>query len=528
MAKHRDSCYRIRPCAFRSCICHSPVLLMDHRHPERPRADAIRQLRCQPLQRGRLLVSAILLGSSLGLAWQTLPPAQGQVGASCVLTQKQSEQKDSLLRASLKGDETARTQYQALLTEQAANLKRCRSQTWPRNQAIWLRLYPCDLRPGILDQVLDQVVNMGYNRVYIESFRDGQVLLPEAENNTAWPSIVKHPNYRQRDLLAEALQKARARGLTAYSWLFSMNFGYSYATRADRVQAIAINGRGQTSLDLVEDGPQVFVDPYSRLVINDYAKLVRKIVERRPDGVLFDYIRFPRGKGTASVVGNIKDLPIYSEAAQQAMIGRATNNRGRAVIQRFLQQGSLKASDIAAATKRFPGEGPPTWQGRQGKNQSPAAMQQELWLLGVAHAQQGVIDFLNAAIGIVQQERIPTGAVFFPTGNQQVGNIGFDSRLQAWDRFPGTIEWHPMAYANCTDAVCIANEVQRVVVSANGGTDIQPALAGAWGQVYGKRPPLETQMRALRSFSGRINTVSHFAYSWMQPESDRQRKQCRL
>jgi hypothetical protein len=493
------------------------------RRPETPR-----DLRRQPIARGRLTLAAILLGSALGIAWQTLPPAEGQAGASCVLTQQQSEQKDTLLRASLKDDPAARTKYQALITEQAANLKRCRSQTWPKNQAIWLRLYPCDLRPGILDQVLDQVVNMGYNRVYIESFRDGQALLPEAENNTVWPSIVKHPNYRQRDLLAEALQKARARGLTAYSWLFSMNYGYSYATRADRTAAIAFNGRGQTSLDLVEDGPQVFIDPYNRQALGDYDRLVRAIVQRRPDGVLFDYIRFPRGKGTASVVGHIKDLPIYSESSKQAMLARASNNRGRALIQRFMEQGSLKASDIAAAAKRFPGEGPPQWQGRQGDSQSPAAMQQELWLLGVAHAQQGVIDFLNSAIGIVQQERIPAGAVFFPGGNQQVGNLGFDARLQAWDRFPGTIEWHPMAYANCTDAGCIAQEVQRVIKGANNGTDVQPVLAGAWGQVYGKRPPLETQMRALRGFNGRINTVSHFAYSWMQPESDRQRKQCKL
>jgi hypothetical protein len=501
---------------------------MDPSPANRLRPDASHRSRRLPIARGRLLVSAILLGSSFGLAWQTLPPAEGQMGASCVLTQTQSEEKDSLLRASLKDDSAARTKYQALIAEHAANLKRCRSQTWPANQAIWLRLYPCDLRPGILDQVLDQVVNMGYNRVYIESFRDGQVLLPQAENNTVWPSIVKHSDYRQRDLLAEALQKARARGLTAYSWLFSMNFGYSYATRADRVQAIAVNGKGQTSLDLVEDGPQVFVDPYSPLVQADYDRLVREIVRRRPDGVLFDYIRFPRGKGTASVVGNVRDLPIYSEAAFKGMIARGTNNRGREVIRRFLQQGNLKASDIAAATKRFPGEGPPKWQGRQGGDSSPAAMQQELWLLGVAHAQQGVVDFLTAAVRIVQQEKIPAGAVFFPGGNQQVGNLGFDARLQPWDRFSSTIEWHPMAYANCTDAACIASEVRRVVQSASSGTNVQPVLAGAWGQAYNKRPALETQMRAMRPFSSRVNTISHFAYSWMQPESDRQRKQCRL
>jgi hypothetical protein len=55
-----------------------------------------------------------------------------------------------------------------------------------------------------------------------------------------------------------------------------------------------------------------------------------------------------------------------------------------------------------------------------------------------------------------------------------------------------------------------------------------PALAGIWGQSTYNRPALEVQMEALRRAAPRINAVSHFAYSWQDPEFDRVRKFCSL
>jgi len=42
--------------------------------------------------------------------------------------------------------------------------------------------------------------------------------------------------------------------------------------------------------------------------------------------VLFDYVRYPRGLGSASVT-KMQDLWIFSDAAQQALYKRALNNK---------------------------------------------------------------------------------------------------------------------------------------------------------------------------------------------------------
>ncbi len=481
------------------------------------------------------VLSALLTGVSFGLSWLTLQPALGQLDPQCRFSQASVNQKDELLQASLKGTLENRVRYQALLAEQSKILQSCRRTTWPRNQAIWLRLYPCDIRPGVLDRVLDQVVNLGYNQVYIETFFGGQVMLPAAQNDTVWPSMITNPSYQNRDLLAEAIDKGHERGLKVYAWMWSMNFGQSYAQRADRRSAIAVNGWGQTSLDIVREETQVFVDPYNPKILSDYSTMVKAVLKRKPDGILFDYIRFPRGSGTASVVDEVRDLPIYAAASQAALVQRAQNNKGRELIRRYLRQGSISPNDVSQINRAFPGEDEPRWQGRiiarGGKalslKQQHQQLQQDLWLLGVAHAYQGVTDFLRNATLLAQKAGVQPGAVFFPGGNQTIGQ-GFDSRLQPWDRFPGSIQWHPMAYTACNSPSCIVAEVRRVMAQAPGQTRIQPSLAGVWGRNTGPRPALETQMRALRSLSGRIDSVSHFAYSWTEAEHDRERKACQL
>ena len=119
------------------------------------------------------------------------------------------------------------------------------------------------------------------------------------------------------------------------------------------------------------------------------------------------------------------------------------------------------------------------------------------------------------------------GAVFFPDGNQSVGQQGYDSRLQPWDRFPTTLEWHPMSYATCGNVSCIAALVQRVVSQAPAGTQVIPVIAGVWGQSISNRPSLEAQMQAIRQVAPQIRGVSHFAYSWQEPQFDSDRKSCR-
>jgi hypothetical protein len=55
-----------------------------------------------------------------------------------------------------------------------------------------------------------------------------------------------------------------------------------------------------------------------------------------------------------------------------------------------------------------------------------------------------------------------------------------------------------------------------------------PALAGSWGRDSDNRPSLEAQMQAIRKVLPQIKSVSHFAFSWQEPEFDRQRRFCQI
>ena len=485
----------------------------------------------------QMLMTGVIASSSFLSQYSFSKAFAAQANAYCHFTSGEIEEKENLRKKAFEGDSQAQKDYQKILKQHGELLERCRSRTWPQDQAVWVRLYPCDAEPGNLDAILDRMVNRGYNQVYLEVFSDSQVLLPAADNPTPWASVLRTEGKEKVDLIAQTIEKGRARGMKVYAWLFTMNFGYAYTQRQDRQTVIARNGRGETNTAAVADESQIFIDPYHRQAQLDFYQLVQAIVKRKPDGVLFDYIRYPRGQGSQSVAGDVKSLWIYGEASRQALYQRASNRQGRALIQRFLNRGYITAYDLRLAEYLYPDDGTPRWQGRnvssleQEKSLSPQArqqrIQQELWHLAVAHAAQGVIDFLKQAITPVERQGIPAGAVFFPGANQAVGQQGFDSRLQAWDKFPSSLEWHAMAYAICGQTECIVDEVRRVATSASGRTKVIPALAGTWGKAYNNRPSLEDQMRAIRRVPG-IKGVSHFAYSWQEPEFDRDRKFCRL
>ncbi|WP_208353959.1 family 10 glycosylhydrolase [Aetokthonos hydrillicola] len=478
---------------------------------------------------------AIAFTTSLFILYFRSQPVAAQVNEYCQLLPAAAREKEDLRLSAISGSQDAKISYQGLLRQDAQVLHECRSRNWPQVQAIWLRLYPCDSRPGAIDQIMDRIVNRGYNQVYLETFSDGQVLLPSAGNPTVWPSVVRTPGAENVDMLSIAIQKGRERGLKVYAWMFTTNFGYTYAQRGDREAAIARNGKGQTSLYVVDNGSQLFIDPYNLQAKRDYYRILTEVLRRRPDGVLFDYIRYPRQAGSDSIATKVTDLWLYSEATQQALFRRALNNKGLDLIRRFLGKGYVTPGDIAEVDRLYPQEGEPLWQGRiasaQQKSVLPPTARQpqlqfELWQLGVAHAMQGILDFIALAAYPAQQLHIPAGVVFFPGGNQTVRQ-GYDSRLQPWDRFPSSLEWHPMAYGSCGNVSCIAAQVEQVIRVAKPRTEITPAIAGLWGQSTPERPSLELQMQALRQFAPRLKGVSHFAYSWQDPH-DNDRKFCRL
>ncbi|MEM9156673.1 MAG: hypothetical protein AAGB13_16850, partial [Cyanobacteria bacterium P01_F01_bin.33] len=55
-------------------------------------------------------------------------------------------------------------------------------------------------------------------------------------------------------------------------------------------------------------------------------------------------------------------------------------------------------------------------------------------------------------------------------------------------------------------------------------TDVCPVLAGTWGQSFSGHASLEIQMQAIRDRHTQLHCVSHFVYSWIEPDSDKARK----
>jgi hypothetical protein len=346
---------------------------------------------------------------------------------------------------------------------------------------------------------------------------------------------VRSPNGDQIDLLQQAIDKAHQRGLKVYAWLFTMNFGYTYAQKPDRQEALARNGTGQNSLSYVDDRAQAFIDPYSLQAQTDYDNLVQAVLERKPDGILFDYVRYPRGVAGHSSVHSVKDLWIHGKSSLNALYSRASNSKGLALIKKFVEKGNLSVRDIEIVDQQYPKETQAKWQGSLSGSDSKAnassrqnKLNQDLWFFTVAHAAQGVVDFLSSAAQPVQDRGLKAGAVFFPDANRLVGAQGFDSRLQAWDKFSPDLEWHPMAYAVCEEKTnCITDEVKKVLKTSP-ETNVIPALAGAWGKEYRNHLPLETQIEALRKATPEINSISHFSYAWQEPDLDRRRQSCKL
>ncbi len=491
------------------------------------------------------LLSGILIATgSIAQATYT-EPSQAQSAAYCQIPPAEVSAKNVLRLAAQRGERDSQNKYNDIVKKHLTYVQQCRQKSWLKTQAIWIRLYPCDTRPGALEEIFDRMVNKGYNQVYVATFYAGRVLLPRSSNPTTWTSVLTTRGTEKTDLLADSIQKGRERGLKVYAWMYSLNFGPEYGMTPEGQSALGVNGRGETTLFAGEEGFQkaedgvtgsvLFVDPYSNKAREDYSRMVREVSRRRPDGVLFDYIRFPRGQGGQSIASQVKDLWIYGEESRQTLAALAQNSKGKDLIERFLTRGTITINDLKEVDKLYPNEVSPLWQGRT-PLEAEATMSYEdkfpwiewdLWQLSLAHASQGVTNFLKRAMEPVDQQRLKTGSVFFPEANQPISRRGYDSRLQPWDQFP-TTEWHPMAYATCNKSSCIVDQLRRVVNLAPLNTEIIPALAGNWGQPLEGRPSLEDQMDGIRLNLPRISSISHFAFSWQEPELDYYRSSCQL
>ena len=225
---------------------------------------------------------------------------------------------------------------------------------------------------------------------------------------------------------------------------------------------------------------------------------------------------------------------IFGFMASHPLYDRASNKKGLATIKKYVEKGNITTTDLKAINLKYPKQVNAKWQGRRNFPDAKEDIEsrrnilaRDLWFFSVAHAAQGIIDFLSFAAQPAKYRNLPAGAVFFPDANRLVGTTAFDSRLQAWDKFPTDLEWHPMAYGVCGEETdCITDHIETVIKTAPQTTKVTPALAGAWGKKYRGHLSLEDQIEALRKANPEVNSISHFSYAWLEPSRDRQRKSC--
>lgn len=440
----------------------------------------------------------------------------------CRVSTEAALSKASLLQALIRApDQLTKQRYEQMVAEHAQALAKCRNQKQPKVLGTWLRLYPCDLQPGSLEQTLDNIANYGYNRIYLNTFYDGRVLLPQQDNPTAWTSVIGAEAPRT-DLLAEVIQKARQRGVKVYAWLYSMNFGSGYGKQPLQQTAIARNGFGETNLadpaalPEVKHARHVFIDPYNPQARQDLKVLIQAIAKRKPDGIAFDYIRYPQR--TLPGLKDVRDLMIYSTSSFNRLLQRALTQDATDLLYTYLAKAKVPAKL----------KGNPKWWDLPPSKAMPGAktnLNQQLWQLVIAHAQQGVVEFLDRAIAAVPKD-IPTSAVFFPKANL-VSAQAVDPRLQPWHRFKQVYEWTPMLYSACGNTDCILEDLTAVIKQSEGISSICPVIAGYWGQTLNDRPPLEVQLKSIYQAFPKLQCTSTFAYSWLDPELDRKRRICR-
>lgn len=466
---------------------------------------------------------------------------------SCDVNNAEILQKHELRKSALVtnvGDPKTKTQYQAILQKHKSELQACRDRNFPQTQATWIRLYSNDAKSGVLEDVFDKVANRGYNQVFVEVFYDGRILLPVASNPTPWRSVMdeavkKGEVAADYDLWQKAIEIGKERGIKVYGWSFAMNFGYGYSEVRGKGTALAINGKGENSIAnsnfdrqavsngraFYEDAYEVdhlFVDPYSAIARNDLTNAVKALMQRNPDGMVFDYVRYPT-TATGALIDNVKQLWIYGQSSQAMLLNSIGDKNVRELMAIYLQKGNITANDVLQTEQKLAAALNVKPTNIKNAQQTTAIAQNLLWNMATNHAYQGVLGFVNTVTSPVKQSDKPIGTVFFSGGNRSESGK-YDPKMQPWDRFPSYMERHPMTYALCEDGKCVAEQVSEVIRQSAPETLVCPILAGTWGQGFDGHASFETQTQAILLKESKLKCISHFVYSWIEPESDRLRK----
>ena len=73
--------------------------------------------------------------------------------------------------------------------------------------------------------------------------------------------------------------------------------------------------------------------------------VVKAILQRNPDGMVFDYVRYPTNL-TGVLIDNVKQLWIHGQSSRSTLLDSIDNKNVRELMAVYLQNGDLTADDV--------------------------------------------------------------------------------------------------------------------------------------------------------------------------------------
>ncbi|MBD2104813.1 hypothetical protein [Leptolyngbya sp. FACHB-261] len=452
---------------------------------------------------------------------------------------------DELPKLLQQRNDAARAYTDALNQVQAQLKANCFERSPLQKRGMWLRAYACDGQSLAALEVIDRLLVLGITDVYLESFYTGRTLYPSG-------SFASHCSQDQGNLLRLYTQLAHARGIRLHAWIRATDFGPDYSSRYPERRLR--NGFGQIAnlRNSLGDGNASFqasalypgtrstedfhwfVDPTHPAVQKDLQQVVREVAEQGVDGVMLDYIRYP-----------------VVSCTQSPEIQQGCLNRDPRLFWLFSEQGFARF--LSYLRRQRPDVSPAqidAWLNPRARRNQPfdPALAQELEALAVTYMRDSVTELVRQSAGTLRSFRrrsIQLSAAVWPDGNR---DNPVDPRLQAYQTFPlSSGGLSPMLYAynltcpttpaaTSTTATgseaskCVLAEFDRVL-SARPKADFCANLAAdpPYARANGPRhAPLEQQAPALLSYARsrdlNLTCVNYFAYGWLFPQHDQQRK----
>lgn len=147
-------------------------------------------------------------------------------------------------------------------------------------KGLWIRPYRRDASALDVLEVMDNAQSLGITDLFVEAFRGGRT---NYKGNPTFPS-----RYAE-DVLEVYTREGRRRGIKIHAWIHTLDFGPDWAKA--HPDTLVLDGFGNTSTSTERGSNRV--SPALAEVQREIGRLVDDLAERRVDGVMLDYLRYP-------------------------------------------------------------------------------------------------------------------------------------------------------------------------------------------------------------------------------------------